>query len=145
MIRPFKPSGTSTHPQPSFNRLAYLSMDMSVIRPLLARCSSSQGFRPTFCRTHSPASQPHFTYSAHTTHPPRRHSATVLQPPHQPSFNRLPTTTHTLLARDSSHLPRQGRTSSSLPRRADLRQPQPNLNRPSTIRTSPELVSAFGT
>ena len=74
-------------------------------------------------------------------------STTVLQPPHQPSFNRLPTTTHTLIARASSHLPRQARTSSSLPQRVDLRQPQPqpNLNHPSTIRTSPELVSAFGT
>ena len=42
-------------------------------------------------------------------------SSTILQPPHQPSFNRLPTTTHTLLARSSSHLPRQARTSSFLP------------------------------
>ena len=45
-------------------------------------------------------------------------STTVLQPPHQPSFNRLPTTTHTLIARASSHLPRQARTSSSLPHRS---------------------------
>ena len=66
-------------------------------------------------------------------------SPTVLQPPHQPSFNRLPTTTHTLLARASSHLPRQGRSSPSLPRRADLRHPHPI--HPLLTSSSPALLT----
>ena len=43
----------------------------------------------------------------------------------QQSFYRLPTTTHTLLAQDSSHPPRQGRTSSSLPHRHQAQCPDP--------------------
>ena len=66
-------------------------------------------------------------------------SPTVLQPPHQPSFNRLPTTTHTLLARASSHLPRAERTSPSIHPSADLRLPQ-NIHPPLTS-SSPALLT----
>ena len=76
-------------------------------------------------------------------HPPRRPSATLLQPPRQPSFNRLPTTTHTLIARASSHLPRQGRTSSSLPHRDDFRHPQPI--HPTLTLSSPTLLTQLAT
>ena len=59
----FNPSATVRHPppQPFSNRLT------TTFQPPLVRFS--QGVRPTFCRTHSPTSHPHFTYSAHTTHP----------------------------------------------------------------------------
>ena len=43
----------------------------------------------------------------------------------QQSFYRLPATTHTLIARASSHPPRQARTSSSLPRRHQAQCPDP--------------------
>ena len=60
---PHKPSETSTHPQPSFIR--HLNHSPTTFQPPLVRFSPV--VRPTFCRTHSPTSHPHFTYSAHTT------------------------------------------------------------------------------
>ena len=81
-------------------------------------------------------------HSAAPIHPPRTRTSPTLHtpPPHpsaaqtfgncpstttQPLPNRLPTTTHTLIARASSHLPRQGRTSSSLPHRHQAQCPDP--------------------
>ena len=86
---------------------------------------------------HPPASRrPHRQFNHYTTASQLRANCWKLQPIHnrpstaksttsQQSFYRLPTITHTLIARASSHLPRQGRTSSSLPRRHQAQCPDP--------------------
>ena len=80
-------SETSTHQQPSFNR--HLNHSPTTFQPPLVRFSPV--VRPTFCRTHSPTSHPHFTYSAHITPSPIRR-ADLRQPSFNHHLNHSPTT-----------------------------------------------------
>ena len=90
------------HPQPSFNR--HLNHSPTTFQPPLVRFSPV--VRPTFCRTHSPTSHPHFTYSAHTIPSPIRRADYP-----QPSFNRHLNHSPTTFQPPSNHHPHAHRPS----------------------------------
>ena len=84
--------------------------------------------------------------SRRNTQESRLHSTTITptisSTTTQPLPNHLPTTPLSLLARDSSHLPRQGRTSSSLPHRSKTPCNHAQTRKRRASRSPPACLSA---
>ena len=117
--------------QPIFNRPS--TATSTILQPPSNHHSSAS--RQSFVRHSAAPIHPPRTRTSPTLHTPSPHQSaaptirnrpsTAKSTTSQQSFYRLPTTTHTFIARASSHLPRQARTSSSIPRRHQAQYPDP--------------------